>query len=348
MPYHVAKSGSCPPSKPWACLKDSDGEVMGCHADEAAATKQMAALYANEAHMNSTQEWYRITNKTDVSEVYLYNEVGAWGVSADDFVKDLQGVASDRIDLHLNSPGGDFFAGLAIFNALRNHPGEVTVYIDGLAASAASFIAMAGDKIVAERNAQMMIHEANTVAVGSGTVMRKLADHLDRASTTIAGIYAGRAGGSAEDWLSRMRAETWYTAAEAKTAGLVDEVTEAARRRVTANTWDLSIFNYAGREAAPDPFQPPPQAAPSPEPPDDPADEPGFLMPPIEALRASIHEAVDPHTPIDLDALRSVIRAIANDAPAPPRPPAPTEPADEPGFAIDLSALRRSLREATL
>jgi len=187
----------------------------------------------------------------------LYDEIGSWGISASDFTKELRDIKASSIDVHINSPGGECYDGLAIFNALRSHKANVTVYIDGLAASAASFVAMAGDRIVAERNASLMIHNAHAVGVGDADDMRKLADVLDKMSGTIANIYSERAGGTTEAWRARMKTETWFSADEALTAGLVDEVTTSPPPKgMPRNTWDLSIFNFAGRDKAPDPFAP--------------------------------------------------------------------------------------------
>jgi len=247
------------------------------------------------------RQWYRITNRVDLltAEIFLFDEVGSWGTSASDFVKELRDVKASSIDVHINSPGGEVYDGLAIFNALRSHKANVTVYVDGLAASAASFIAMAGDRIVAERNASLMVHNAHAVGVGDAGDMRKLADMLDRMSGTIADIYAERAGGTVAQWRARMASETWFSADEAKAAGLVDEVAAAPPPRgMPRNTWDLSIFNFAGRAAAPDPFAitavaeaPPaavdvPPAAPAVEPaPEPPATtEPPPAEPPAEPV----------------------------------------------------------------
>jgi len=247
------------------------------------------------------RQWYRISNKaaTATAEIFLFDEVGSWGTSANDFVKELRDVKASTIDVHINSPGGEVYDGLAIFNALRSHKANVTVYIDGLAASAASFIAMAGDRIVAERNASLMVHNAHAVGVGDAEDMRKLADMLDRMSGTIADIYSERAGGTVAQWRARMASETWFSADEAKAAGLVDEVTAAPPPRgMPRNTWDLSIFNFAGRSAAPDPFavaavveappapaEAPPAAAPAVEP----ASEPPPAEPPAEPVDEWAH-----------------------------------------------------------
>ncbi|MFW5899545.1 MAG: phage major capsid protein, partial [Jiangellaceae bacterium] len=127
-------------------------------------------------------------------------------------------------DLHVNSPGGLVFDGVAIYSALRNHPATVDVSIDGLAASAASFVAMAGDSIAIEKPAKMMIHDAAGLVIGNAADMLEMATLLDELSDTIADIYAERAGGTAEQWRQRMRDETWFSAQQAVEAGLADQI----------------------------------------------------------------------------------------------------------------------------
>jgi ATP-dependent Clp endopeptidase proteolytic subunit ClpP len=204
------------------------------------------------------QRWYRITNTAaGPTEVMIYDEIGLFGVSAAALVSDLKAITGDQIALHINSPGGEVFDGIAIYNALKAHRAAVTVHIDGLAASAASFIAQAGDRVLISRNAQMMIHDGLAVCVGNAADMQETAKLLDRCSDNIADIYAQRAGGTVADWRARMRAETWYTAQEAVDAGLADEVAQQPARDGDATlvvaSWDLSVFRYPGRTAAPGP-----------------------------------------------------------------------------------------------
>lgn len=171
------------------------------------------------------RSWYAIRNvSASEAEIFIYDFIGEWGVSANDLVRELAGLRTNTITLRINSPGGDVFDGLAIYNAIRRHSATVNVFVDGLAASAASFIAMAGDTITMSRHSQMMIHEANGFVIGNAADMRKLADILDKSSDNIAAIYAGRAGGSLEDWRAAMMAETWYSDAEAVAAGLADSI----------------------------------------------------------------------------------------------------------------------------
>ena len=179
----------------------------------------------------TARQWFKIENKIreNTADVWLYDVIGGWdGVTAQDFVLALADVNATSITLHVNSPGGDVFDGIAIYNAIRNHPADVTVRIEGLAASAASFIAMAGDTIVIERNAQMMIHDASGLAWGNAAVMREMADLLDKCSDNIADIYAQRTGRDLALWRADMLEETWYSADEALEAGLVDEIAGAA------------------------------------------------------------------------------------------------------------------------
>lgn len=216
------------------------------------------------------RDWYRIENAhvdedgaTDaVTKVYIFGEIGDswWGesTSAADFVKQIATIKSNTIELHINSPGGSAFDGIAIYNALKQHDAEVHVVIDALAASAASFIAQAGDKVTMTSAAMMMIHDAATGAYGDAAYLRETADILDKLSNTVAGIYAKRSGESKEFWRNFMVQEVWFDADEAVASGLADEVegdTDDEDLEEATNKWDLSIYNHAGRNAAPDPME---------------------------------------------------------------------------------------------
>lgn len=216
------------------------------------------------AKLDPTRPWYTIENATSKSKekkrakVCIYDAIGGWfGMRAADFVREVQALDVDEIELHLNSPGGQVWDGIAIMNTLRNHRASVHVFVDGIAASIASIIAMAGDEIVMARGAQMMIHDASGVCLGQAKDMTKTAEVLDKISGNIAAIYASRAGGDADQWRALMLAETWYNADEAVEAGLADraeDVPDAADNTAT-DAFDLSMFHYAGRSAAPPPAQ---------------------------------------------------------------------------------------------
>jgi ATP-dependent protease ClpP protease subunit len=205
------------------------------------------------------------------AEICIYDVIdgwgGEWGVSAGEVTEALAGLGKVKaVALRLNSPGGDYFEGVTIAHALARHPAVVTVYVDGLAASAGSVIAMGGDRIVMAQGSQMMIHEASSMAWGTASEMRRTADMLDQTNSDIATMYARRTGGDVATWRAAVAAETWYTAAQAVAAGLADEVTQLPARVPDAPT--LAPAALARRADAPThvapqtPAQPP--AAPPP------------------------------------------------------------------------------------
>lgn len=224
-------------------------------------TTTPAVTYATTTSTND-RAWWRITNRrtngAKTATLDIYDEIGPWGTTAKELVKQLRALDVEEIQMHVNSPGGDYFDGLAILNSLRDHPARIVATVDGLAASAASFIVMAADELVMARNSELMIHEAHGMAMGDSDTMRDLAQRLDHISDNIASVYAERAGGDAEDWRTAMRAETWYSAQEAVAAGLADRVAEPTGPPGDApkNRFDYSIYNYAGRAAAPAPSFP--------------------------------------------------------------------------------------------
>lgn len=217
----------------------------------------------------NAKDWYRIENSAedpDSTDIYVYESIGGFfGMWAEDFIRDLKGVSSPRINLRLNSPGGSVFDGIAIANALRSHPANVTVYVDSLAASIASVIALAGDRVIMMPQSQFMVHNASGVAYGDAEEMAKMADLLEKQSLNIAQAYAQHTGRPLAEWQEYMAAETWFTAEEAVEVGLADEVfpmrpakeeqapAASASSSVMNRTWDLSMFRYAGRDNAPAP-----------------------------------------------------------------------------------------------
>ncbi|MGE4297029.1 MAG: head maturation protease, ClpP-related [Desulfovibrionaceae bacterium] len=188
--------------------------------------------------------WFAIKAVADdVVEIYIYDIIGQdWlgqGVSAAQFVRDLQDITASTIRLCINSPGGLVWEGVAIYNALRRHPARVEVHVDGLAASIASLIAMAGDTITMAANAMMMIHNPWACCCGDARDMREYADFLDKIRGQLAETYAARSGKPVSDIVAMLDAETWLTAAEAVELGLADAATDMS----AAATADISIFN---------------------------------------------------------------------------------------------------------
>lgn len=198
-----------------------------------------------------------------VAELFLYDPIdswgGWWGVSAKEVAVALALLpeGTDQIRLYINSPGGEVWDAMAIVNQLRRHPARVVAVVDGIAASAASVIAVSADEVVMGMGAQMMIHDAWNVAVGNEADMLAMASRLKKDSDAVAAIYAGKAGGTAEEWRELMREETWLSAEEAVAAGLADRMSaEDAGEQSKAAVVDLSAFRYAGRAHAPTPHVP--------------------------------------------------------------------------------------------
>lgn len=195
-----------------------------------------------------------------VATIRLYDPVDSWGgpfgVSAKEFVDTLDSLPdeTEEIRLLINCPGGEVWEGMAIYNSLRSHKARVVTVVEGLAASAASFIAMAGDEVIMRPASELMIHDAWIVGIGNADGLREIADRIDAETMLIAEIYAEKAGTPADMWREAMRAETWFSPAEAVEAGLVDRVESGAPSpAASANRFNLASFNYAGRRDAPAP-----------------------------------------------------------------------------------------------
>lgn len=209
--------------------------------------------------------WYSIKNAAgaggEPAEVYIYDEIGWIGHTAQDFMSELKAITAPAITLRVNSPGGEIFDGIAIYNMLRDHPARVVAHVDSLAASIASVIVQAADERVMQPFSQMMIHDGSGMCIGDAAEMYAMYQLLDRQSDNIAAIYNERSGGGAKSWRGKMKAETWYTAEEAVAAGLADRVDRPARQEADALAharqlvagWDLTLFRYPGRDHAPAP-----------------------------------------------------------------------------------------------
>ncbi len=185
--------------------------------------------------------WYQILNKaaTEPTEVFIFDEIGSWGISANQFAKDLKAIKNKEILLHLNTPGGGVFDGIAIANSIKNHPAKVISQIDGIAASIGSIIALAGDEVNIADNGFMMIHKAHGLAMGNAEDMRKLAETLDKIDTTLAKTYADKTGLTQKETLALMGDETWFTAQESVDIGLADSVINGGGEEAS---FDLSKF----------------------------------------------------------------------------------------------------------
>lgn len=179
------------------------------------------------------------------ADILIYEEIGeGWfgGISAKQFAEDIKKLGDLKtITVHMNSPGGNVFDGVTIYNILKQHKARVIMNIDGLAASIASVIAMAGDEIRMAHNAMMMIHDAWGLVIGSSAEMRKTADMLDKVDGTIVGTYSRRTQMDEDKVKNLMHAETWMNAEEALAYGFVDSITDELD---LAACFDLSKFGF--------------------------------------------------------------------------------------------------------
>lgn len=181
--------------------------------------------------------WNFIKNEVDPTrgQLDLYGEISdvSWfgdEVTPAQFKKDMDDLGDiEQLDIYINSGGGDVFAGQAIYSILKRSKAHITVHVDGLAASIASVIAMAGDEIVMPSNAMMMIHNAWAYAAGNKDELREMADTLDKIDGVIRGVYVNRTGRAEEEIAEKMNAETWFTADEALDFGLIDSVEGEAK-----------------------------------------------------------------------------------------------------------------------
>jgi ATP-dependent protease ClpP protease subunit len=262
---------------------------------------------------DNAKDWFRMEaspTEEDATDIYVYESIGGWfGMWADDFIQELKQVTSSNINLRINSPGGSVFDGIAIANAIRSHPANVTVYVDSIAASIASVIALAGDRVVMMPHSQFMVHNASGGCYGDATEMTKMADLLDKQSLNIAKAYAEHTGGALSDWQDYMAAETWFSAEEAVAVGLADEAMPMKKKQDAEpepasamarmqHTWDLSMYTYAGREKAPEPVIKPGLAA-------------GLKN--VAEAAGKVAETIRVGTPEFENYLREAIRAVIRD-----------------------------------
>jgi ATP-dependent protease ClpP protease subunit len=209
--------------------------------------------------------WYSIKAKaeeSDTTEIFIYDEIGYWGITANDFVQDLNKIESKNITIHLNCPGGSVFDGVAMMNALKQHEAHVTVNIQGLCASIATVIALSADKVIMAKHAFFMIHEAWTWAYGRAEDLEKTASLLKDMNNTIAGVYHDKTDIPVDELLQMMKDETWLTCEDCIEKGFVDEEAGADTADEPENEFDLSEYKNVPealkcKEPAPDVHLPP-------------------------------------------------------------------------------------------
>jgi len=201
------------------------------------------------ARLRPTDEQQKVNFQVSAAErdseanIYLYDVIGFPFIEAQDLLYQVPQNAK-KINVYINSPGGDVFEGMAIFNFLKNHQAEVNVRVDALAASSASLIAVSGDQIDMADASFMMIHNPWSMMVGDAEELRKEAELLDKISDVFAGAYADKSGKGKKEILELMQRETWFTPQEASDIGLIDAIS-GAQVNASLVTFDISVFENA-------------------------------------------------------------------------------------------------------
>lgn len=206
------------------------------------SAKSIAAFWGKSL---KDKDWYAIETKGDTTEIRIYDIIGWPFVDADTFVSDLSNIDSPNITVGINSPGGDVFDGTAIYNALKNHPAKITTRIDGIAASMASIIALAGDEIQIADNAYFMIHNPWSIAAGDYRDFKKESELLDKIGSTLALTYSNRTGISIDDVKALMDDETWIVGSELVEKGFADTVIEGKTAKAS---FDLGMYSNAPKD----------------------------------------------------------------------------------------------------
>jgi ATP-dependent protease ClpP protease subunit len=195
-----------------------------------------------------TQKWYAFkatVNQGNEVELSLYDEIGAFGIGAKEFIADLKKYKGQHIHLRINSPGGEIVEGSAIYNALARHEGGLTVHIDALAASMASVIAMSGNPVYMADNALLMIHNPWTLAAGEAKDLRKQADLLDTMKSNLVRAYQKKSGMEEKEIAKLMDEETWLDAVEAVALGFVDAIEDGIPAAASAKDLRARFDNFA-------------------------------------------------------------------------------------------------------
>jgi ATP-dependent Clp endopeptidase proteolytic subunit ClpP len=193
------------------------------------------------------ENWYNINSKASkVVDVYIFDEIGMGGVNAQGFIEEIKSFKDSPMNLHINCVGGDVFDGMAIYNIIKKRTAKTTVYIEGIAASMGSVIALAADSVVMAENSLFMIHNAWGGAMGEAKEMKKTAKLLDKISGEIADIYVKKTKLPYDKVKEMMDEETWLNAEEALELGFIDSISDAIK---VAAKYDVSKFkNITNKE----------------------------------------------------------------------------------------------------
>lgn len=184
---------------------------------------------------------FNVENGEDEATIYLYDAIGDWfGLGAKDFITELNDIQAGTIHLRINSPGGDVFDARAISTALKQCKAKTVAHIDGVCASAATYVALSCNEVEMADGSLFMIHKAWTLAVGNADDMMDTADLLEKIDNSIAKDYAAKTGAEVDDMIGLMAAETWLDADEAVEMGFVDRVFKSEK---VDNRWNLDVYD---------------------------------------------------------------------------------------------------------
>ncbi len=287
-----------------------------------------------------------------VGELLLYGFISNYSwfgdeVTAKQFAEDLKALGDiDELTVYINSPGGDVWAGQAIHSQLKRHKANITVYVDGLAASIASVVAMAGDTVIMPKNSMMMVHQPWAWTAGNAKDFREYADHLDKVATTIVATYLEKTGLEEEEIIKFMDEEKWMDAEEAVELGFADKVDEEKKiaasldmdgGKIVINGHEVEIPAYRNFPkdkfpvATSEPLPTPPTVAQDSDPPAPPPTDPNSNV------------AVDPPTAPPADPQMDP-PAKASDPPITNPPPAVQAPPGDSSADVELQAQLDLLR----
>jgi len=195
-----------------------------------------------------TRRWYEFRAQAKGAEIVIYDEIGAFGIPAKAFLDELKALGSvAELAVRINSPGGSVFDGVAIYNALKRHDAAITVWIDGIAASIASMIAMAGDEVVMPENAMLVLHDPSGLVAGTASETRAMAEALDRMKAGMVAAYRDKSGRSDVEIEALMHDETWLSAQEAVDLGFADRIEQRVRMARALRPFPLPKHPAAAR-----------------------------------------------------------------------------------------------------
>ena len=192
------------------------------------------------------EKWYNIQNKAgETADIYIFDEIGTYGVTAQDFISEIKGLKDMPINLRINSLGGDVFDGMAMYNVIKRRESKTTVYIEGIAASIATIIALGADEVIMAENSLFMIHNAWGGTSGEAKDMRKTAETLDKITSELTDIYVKKTGLSYDALAEMMDEESWLNAQEAFDLGFIDTISDSIK---VAAKYDVSKFKNITQE----------------------------------------------------------------------------------------------------